>query len=139
MAVVDASVYVALIHRHEEGHEASWAWLRQALQAEEAITAPTLLVAEVAAALGRGLGDPELAHRAVEQILSRNVVELAPVSISLATRAGLIAADARLRGSDAVYVALAEQLDDELVTLDRQQLERGAALVPTRRPERGPQ
>jgi len=33
-----------------------------------------------------------------------------------------------------VYLALAEQTGDVLVTLDRQQLERGANLVPTRPP-----
>jgi predicted nucleic acid-binding protein len=32
MAVVDASVYVALIHEDEPGHADSWAWL-QAVQA----------------------------------------------------------------------------------------------------------
>ena len=100
MAVVDASVYVALVHADEPGHGDSW----------------------------------ELAHQIVQQLLTFNVVELVPVSVHLAGRAAVVATDHRLRGCDAVYVALADQLDDVLVTLDRQQLERGADLVVTRRP-----
>lgn len=134
MAVVDASVYVALINSHEEAHAVSWVWLREVFDGGEEISAPAILVTEVAAAISRGLGQPALAWRAVQQILSRNVVELVPVVIPMAERAADIAIDHRIRGADALYVALAEHRRDELVTLDRQQLERGAAVVPTRRP-----
>lgn len=134
MAVVDASVYVALINSLEEAHEECWAWLREAHPAGEPIAAPALLVAEVAAAIGRGADDAALARRAVQQILSGNVVELMPVTVSLTRRAASIAAEHRIRGADACYVALALRLGQELVTLDRQQLERGSAVVATRRP-----
>lgn len=134
MAVIDASVYVALINPHEEAHEECWAWLRDAYPAGEPIAAPAILVAEVAAAISRGASDVTLAHRAAQQILSGNVVELVPVTASLTRRAAGIAAEHRIRGADACYVALAVRLEQELVTLDRQQLERGAAVVDTRRP-----
>ena len=52
----------------------------------------------------------------------------------LAEQAAAIAAEHRIRGCDALYVALADMLSEPLVTLDRQQLERGAAVVTTRRP-----
>ncbi len=134
MAVVDASVYVALINSLEEAHEACWTWLREVYPAGEPVTAPALLAAEVAAAISRGADDAALADRAVRQILSGNVVELVPVTVSLTRQAARIAAEHRIRGADACYVALAMRLGQELVTLDRQQLERGAAVVTTRRP-----
>jgi len=56
------------------------------------------------------------------------------VTAGLAERAATIAADDQIRGCDAIYVALAEQLDDHLVTLDQQQLERGAAVVTVYKP-----
>jgi predicted nucleic acid-binding protein len=62
------------------------------------------------------------------------VIQLIPVTLALAERAALIAAEHRIRGCDAVYVVLAEQLSDALVTLDPQQLERGAAVVTVRAP-----
>jgi predicted nucleic acid-binding protein len=70
----------------------------------------------------------------VQQLARSEVIELIPVTLAMAEQAALIAAEHRIRGCDAVYVALADQLSDTLVTLDRQQLERGAALVTVRAP-----
>jgi predicted nucleic acid-binding protein len=134
MAVIDASVYVALINARESEHSSSWAWFEQAEAAQEPIVAPVILLAEVSAALSRGVGDPALAHQAVRQLLSSEVIELTPVTTTVTERAAAIAADHRIRGCDAVYVALAEQLDDCLVTLDQQQFERGTAVVTVRKP-----
>ncbi len=134
MAVIDASVYVALISAHEKEHASSWRWFEQAQTAREPIAAPVILLAEVAAALSRGVEDPVLAHRVVQQLKRSGVIELIPVTLAFAERAGIIAANYRIRGCDAVYIALADQLGDCLVTLDRQQLERGAAIVTVREP-----
>ena len=134
MAVIDASVYVALMNAHEPAHESSWAWLEQAKRAGEPVRAPAILLSEVSAALSRGVGDPALAHQAVEQLLRTRTVDLYPVTVELAERAARIAADCGIRGCDAVYVALAEETGEVLVTLDEQQLERGRAVVPAREP-----
>lgn len=134
MAVVDASVTVALINAHEQEHASSWAWFEQAQLAGESIAAPVILLSEVAAALSRGVGDSALAQRVVQQLARSELIALVPVTLVLAEQAAAIAAEHRIRGCDAVYVALAEQLNEPLVTLDRQQLERGAAVVTVRRP-----
>jgi predicted nucleic acid-binding protein len=134
MAVIDASVYVAMFHAGEPGHASSWTWWRRAQYTSESISAPLILIAEVAAALSRGASDPSLAHQVVQQLLRYQVVQLAPITSILAERAAAIAADYRVRGCDSIYIALAEQLDEELITLDQQQLERGAVVVKTRRP-----
>jgi len=134
MAVIDASVYIALINSHEQGHASSWAWFEQAQAAHEPIAAPVILLAEVASALSRGTGDSVLAQRVVQQLKHSGVIDLIPVTLALAERAAIIAAAHRIRGCDAIYIALADQLSDCLVTLDRQQLERGAAIVTTRAP-----
>ena len=137
MAVIDASVYVALINAREKDHARCWAWFKQARAAQGSIVAPVILLAEVAVALSRGVGDLVLAHRVVQQLKRSGVIELVPVTLAMAERAASVAADHRIRGCDAVYVALADQLDDCLVTLDRQQLERGAAVVSAREPSSG--
>ena len=134
MAVIDASVYIALINAHENEHGNSWAWFAQAKTAQETLIAPVILLAEVSAALSRGVGDSALAHQVVQQLLHSKIIELRPVTTTLAERAATIAADHRIRGCDAIYVALAEQLGDYLVTLDQQQLKRGAAVVVVRKP-----
>jgi len=135
MPVIDASVYVALINTHEADHASSWAWFQEAQAAGEPILAPVILLAEVASAISRGIGDSTLAHQVVEQLGHSKVIELVPITPTMAERAAAIAADREVRGCDAIYLALAEQMDDYLVTLDRQQLERGAEVVATFKPE----
>ncbi len=134
MPVIDASVYVALSNAGEAAHAASFAWLRRTIEEGAAITAPNIILAEVAAALSRGLGDPALALQAVATLQQSKIITLMPVSQSLAELAAVIAAQHRIRGCDAIYVALAQQTGDALVTLDQQQLARGAAVVSTHPP-----
>lgn len=129
MAVIDASVYIAAVNAHEESHERSLRWLQQAVAEELPVWAPSIILAEVAAALARGLQDPAQALRAVTLLRNSKVIRLQQVSVALAERAAQIAADQKIRGCDAVYVALAAQLDQPLVTLDRQQCARGGKVV----------
>jgi len=135
MAIIDASVYVALINAHETDHVTSWTWFEKAQAAQEPIVAPVILLAEVAAALSRGVGDPALARRVVRQLQQSRLIDLIPVTPKLAAEAAAIAADHQIRGCDAIYVALAQQMNDYLMTLDQQQRVRGAAIVVTRRPQ----
>lgn len=134
MAVVDASVYVALVNARESEHARCWDWFRSVALGGESIVAPTILLAEVAAALSRGAGDPALAHRAARLLTRSGMVDLPQVTQSLAERAAEIAAEHRICGCDAVSVALADRAGDTLVTLDQQQLDRGAACVTVRAP-----
>jgi predicted nucleic acid-binding protein len=134
MTVMDASVYIALINARESNHTTAWAWFQQAQAAGESLAAPAILLPEIAAGLSRGLGNPTLAHQVVRQLWQAQLIDIVPVTPTLAERAAAIAADYQIRGCDAIYVALAEQLGAELVTLDQQQLERGAAVVTTRKP-----
>ena len=129
MPVMDASVYIALLNAHEPAHTRSWAWLEKTRGAQESISTPTILLAEVAAAISRGVGDSAFAHRAIQQLVSSELIDLVPVTQGLAERAAYIAARYKIRGCDAVYIALADQIGDSLVTLDRQQLERGGGII----------
>ncbi|MCA9871279.1 MAG: PIN domain-containing protein [Anaerolineae bacterium] len=134
MAVIDTSVYVTLINPNETAHEAAWAWYVNAIREGEPLVAPAIILPEVAAALSRGVDDRDLAHRAADRLLRSRTVELVPVSLALAQQAAAIAADHRIRGCDAIFVALAQYRADVLITLDRQQLERGSAVVTVRSP-----
>ncbi len=137
MAIIDASVYVALVNDREQAHTAAWAWFEAAQNAGEELSAPAILATEVASALGRGLASPEPALEVVSQLLESELIELVTVGRFLATHAAKIAAKYRIRGCDALYVALADQRRQPLITLDRQQLERGSAVVEARRPDAG--
>jgi predicted nucleic acid-binding protein len=134
MPVIDASVYIALLKANEAEHQSSWNWFRNACAAQQKILTPVILLAEVAAGIRCGVGDSQLADQATKQLESAGLIELVPVSLNLARRAAEIAAQHGPRGCDAIYVALAEQMGEPLITLDRQQLERTPAPVIAQRP-----
>lgn len=134
MPVIDASVYIALINAHEPYHIQSWNWFQQARAAGESFAAPVILLPEIAVGLSRGLGNLVLAHQAVQQLCQAQLIDLIPITPLLAERAAAIAADHQVRGCDAIYLALAKQLGDYLITLDQQQFERGSMIVTTRKP-----
>jgi predicted nucleic acid-binding protein len=103
--------------------------MEQAKRRGEAVVAPVILLAEVASGLSRGLDDTALADGVVSLLQSTNLVRLFPVTEALAARAASIASSRRIHGCDAIYVALADQLGEPLVSLDHQQLTRAAGLV----------
>lgn len=134
MTVVDASAYAALVNSNEPAHAICWKWYLESVRRQTRLLAPTIIVAEVAAALSRGLEDRELAHKAADRLKRSRSIRLIPVTDALAHQAAVIAADCRVRGCDSIYLALAQANGVDLMTLDRQQLERGSAVVVTRQP-----
>lgn len=135
MAVIDASVLISCLLPEELGQAASLDWLNDAIVANEPLAAPAIVLAEVSAAVARRTNRPEMADWAVQRLRSAGHVQMTPVTEALATRAAEIAANQRIRGCDAVYVALARDLGQTLVTWDAQQLERGAEVATVTRPE----
>lgn len=134
MYTVDASVHVSALNSAEADSAASQAFLAQVQQRRIPLFCPTLLLVEVAAATARALDDAERATALVDVLRGWLNQTLVPLDKALADRAARLAANARLRGADAVYAAVAQQYGTTLVTLDQQQLERLAPLVKTARP-----
>jgi predicted nucleic acid-binding protein len=110
MAVIDTSVYVAIVKATEASHQISRTWFQEAKRNGEQISAPVIFLAEVAAAIGRGQKDTALAKRVVQTIIDQKFIDLFPISFTMAERAAIIAAEQRIQGADALYVALAEHL-----------------------------
>ena len=134
MAVVDASVILSSILPGEPQHEASKAWLVALADSGDHFSAPVILLSEIAAPLSRAYAQPDLAKQVAQTLIAAPFARLVPISIPLANRAAVIAADYQIRSCDAVYVALAESLDEELITLDKQQDERAQSVVETSQP-----
>jgi predicted nucleic acid-binding protein len=128
---VDASVFLNAFNPYEAGHEESHRLLAQMQDEAVPIIVPTLLLPEVAAAVSRGRDDAELARRFSANLRHLPHLFLVPLDQTLADQAADIAAQHRLRGSDAVYAAVALRFGSTLVTLDREQRERVAAVIPT--------
>jgi predicted nucleic acid-binding protein len=127
--VVDASVVVSRLVPHDVHHEASRRWLTRHVARGGLVIAPTLLLPEVAGAVARRTGEPRLARRAVDAVLRVPGLRLVAVDDVLARMAARLAGRLRVRGADAIYLAVAASLRLPLVTWDIEQRDRAAPLV----------
>ncbi len=132
---VDASVFLNAFNPHEEGHAASLQVLSVIQQRGDPMIVPALLVPEVASAVARATHDSsgaiQFAH-ATADLPHLTLVSLTP---AVARQAAELAATHRLRGADAVYIAVARRYATTLVSRDDEQRARGSAVVVCQTPE----
>jgi predicted nucleic acid-binding protein len=134
MIVVDASVWISRFLPDDAFHQASRTWILETTTAGKAIFAPTIMLAEVSGSIARRTGNDQLGYLIVQQIRQLPTLQLIAVDDMLGQLAAQIASTYRLRGADAVYLAVAQRLQIPLVSWDREQLGRAAALVTTYQP-----
>lgn len=125
--VVDASVWVSAFLPTDAHHAQVVAFLARVVGRGESVALPNLALAEIGGAIARRTGDAALAAEALALVRQQPLLKIVALDDSLGEAAARLAMNDRLRGADAVYIALAGWLDTALVTLDREVLERGAA------------
>jgi len=131
---VDASVFLNAFNPGEVGHADSNQFLNLLQTRAIPTIAPVLLLPEVAAAISRGRQDANLAQSFANTLSRLPHLILVPLDLALAQQAVEVAARHRLRGSDAVYAAVALRFGSPLVTLDREQRDRIAKVLVTSTP-----
>lgn len=122
--VVDASVWVRAIMPHEDHHESSKRFLRSAIRRGVMIHASVLVPIEVGASIMRRTHDYARARQVVRDMLAMPLMILYPVDTPLMLRSIRLAFTCKLRGADAIYVALADALQMSLVSWDGEHLQR---------------
>jgi predicted nucleic acid-binding protein len=128
---IDASVFLNAFNPAEAGHADSHQLLAL-LQAQALpIMIPTLVLPEVAATISRVRGDARLARAFASQLSRLPNLMLIALDPLLAQQAAEAAAQHRLRGSDAIYAAVALRFSTVLVTLDREQHDRVTSVLTT--------
>jgi predicted nucleic acid-binding protein len=132
--VVDASVLVSYLYPQDIFHESSWNWLRRQVGENTPLIAPIILLTEVGGAIARRTGNSGLGRQAVEQIQQLTNFRLVPIDHRLGLLATELAVDLQLRGADAIYVAIAAQLDIPLVSWDDEQRGRASGTIQTHTP-----
>jgi len=132
--VIDASVFLNAFNPRETGSEVSKTLLERLKSRAVPIITPFLLLPETAAAISRGQNDPTLASQFATTLQRYPYLILISLDRILGQQALEIAAAFRLRGSDAVYAAVAQRFACSLITLDREQHDRVATLLSTHYP-----
>lgn len=129
--VIDASVFVSSSRIKEPNSHTSIRFIESLQQQGQAIYGPALVIVECVAAIARSTGEITLATEIITLIKSLPNLQLVDITVTLADKAALIAMQHRLRGADAIYVALAFEVNATLVTWDNEMLVRGAPVVKT--------
>ena len=131
---VDASVFVNAFSPEEDGSDKSMTFLSQLSKDGIPLIQPTLFLPEIAASIARKQDDAQAALELELEL--KNFLDLTLIDLdeSLADFASEVAAKHRLRGSDAVYAAVALRFGTQLITLDREQLERLPKVLQVRTP-----
>ena len=135
MVVVDASVWASRLVPQDVHHEASRRWFETFATDGGRLVAPVLLLPEIAGAISRRTGVPDLARQAVQQLQRMRTLRLVALDRRLGQAASRLAADLRLRGADATYVAIADQLKIPLLTWDNEHVEKAGKRITVRLPD----
>jgi predicted nucleic acid-binding protein len=126
---IDTSVLISALGETEECHDASRAFLQALAGKPVIVILPTLIYPELSGAVSRLSQNPALAIdslRTLDLLPNLNVI---PLDEHLARKAAVVACEGGMKGSDAVFVAVAERFESVLVSLDRQQRLRSPSAV----------
>jgi len=134
LLTIDSSVFVSAARPNEIGNAESTGFLKWVRNTRPRPFLPALVMTEVAAALSRTGSKPGLAQQYAVAVGQLPNTVLVALDEGLARQAAAFGAQHKLRGTDAVYLASAALFAAELVTLDQEQLERGATIVQTLTP-----
>ena len=98
------------------------------------LVAPAILLVEVAASISRQTGQVMRAREAINQLRAISKIQIATMDSVLMQAAVDVAINLQLRAGDAIYVALAHQLNVPLVSWDKEQLQKASTIITTYTP-----
>ena len=134
LLTIDSSVFVSAARQTETGNADSTRFLAWVRESRPRLFLPTLVMAEVAAALSRTGSAAGLAQQYALAIGQLPNTVLVALDEGLARQTAALGAQHKLRGADSVFLASAALFAAELVTLDREQLQCGSSIVQTLSP-----
>ena len=132
---IDASVFVNAFSPDEVGSDESADFLAELQATGVPLIQPTLFFPEVVASIARKQDDDIVALELMQELKKFPKLTFIELDEDLAEYASEVAANHRLRGSDAVYAAVALRFGTELITLDKEQLERLPKVLTVKKPK----
>jgi predicted nucleic acid-binding protein len=134
MYCVDASVIVNAQLPPKPYSSKSKAFLDLIKKGNTKVFLPEAIIPEIISALKRATENSELAYQFAMSLKYIPNFSFVPVDNHLANLVASIVSKTSLKGTDAIYVALALDYNLELITLDKDQLERSKGIIKVRKP-----
>ena len=126
---LDASVIINSYIDKEEFHNSSKKLMEIIKKNDIKIILPEIVFPEVASAIARGINDEKVAIKFAETLRKLPNFTIITIDNEISNLSLKFAAKNRLRGCDAIYVAVAYLFNLKLITLDKQQKERSLGLI----------
>lgn len=130
MYTIDASVFVRAYTMQDVASDVCDRFLTSIQEQNITIFEPTLVLLEVAGVISREYNNPMLGRISASTIMDFSHISFISLDYTLAQYGFEIAADEKLRGADATYVAVALRHSTTLVSLDQDHLLRAKRIVP---------
>lgn len=134
MYCIDASVIVNSQLEREPYHNQSKDFLIIVEEKNLKVFLPEIVIPEITSGILRATMDENFAFQFANNLRSISNFLFVPVDSKLANLASWIICKTGLKSADAIYITLAFDYNLELITLDKEQLEKGKKLVKVRRP-----
>lgn len=134
MFCIDASVIIGAASPKEPYFSQSKGFLAQIREKDLKVFLPEIIIPEIASGLLRAIKNPRFAHKLALSLRTVPNFSFVTVDSRIADLASWVICKTGLKGADAIYVALAFDYNLELITLDKEQLEKGKKLIKVRKP-----
>ena len=128
--VIDASVWVSAADPTDTMSEPSRAFLSEVAARELSIALPEFAKLEIACALARRLRSAEHGRRLTDQMLESPLMATYSANRAVLRKAIQLGTRSFLRAGDALYAAVAQGVEGQLVSWDRELIERAGAVTP---------
>ncbi len=128
--VIDASVWVSAADPTDTMSEPSRAFLSEVAARELSIALPEFAKLEIACALARRLRSTEHGRRLTDQMLESPLMATYSVNRAVLRQAIQLGTRSFLRAGDALYAAVAQGVEGQLVSWDQELIERAGAVTP---------
>ena len=134
MFCIDASVFINAARKSEKHSDRSRQFLQQISSEKLSIFLPEIVIPEIMSGIMRSSKNEVLAENVVSAIRDLPNTIFVAISRNISDQAIKVIKETKLKSADAIYVALAINYNLTLVTLDKEQLSKGATLVSVMKP-----
>lgn len=128
---LDANIWIAAYDPKDHFHAPSVSFLRAVTARQLPLYGPAFVLLETSCALARRAHDTAVGRTALARLSVHPLLILQPLNEVLLTYAARLGNQLLLRGADALYAATADLTNAQLVSWDRELVERANAVTPS--------